>query len=58
MTAPFGIEVAVAIHAQQVGVDGCIVGGHVDEHRHFLTGTGASEFRVIVTAEAIVIVLR
>jgi hypothetical protein len=57
MTAPFWVEIAVAVHAKHVGVDGRVVGGHVDEHRHFLTATGTREFRVIVTPEAIVVVL-
>ena len=57
MTTLIRIEVTVAVHARQVGVHRCAIGGRRDVHRHFLTGAGARELRVAVTIEAIVVAL-
>ena len=51
------VQVRVAFHASHVGVDGRCVNFCAHEHRHFFASELASEFRVIVTLEAIGIVL-
>jgi len=56
--APLRVQIAVAVHACRVGVNGCRVSVFGDEDRYILTCKGARELGVGVTLEAILIVLR
>ena len=52
------VKVTVAVNACQVGVNGRRVGLWSHVHRHLFFATGTRELGVVVTVEALLIVLR